>query len=75
VFDRNINISIGERRGDMTEELKLRLALAFDEGYNAHQAGKKLRDNPYSIVMGHGTDEELLYDQWIEGWYQAGSDE
>ena len=57
----------------MNIEFKDHLRAAFREGFAAFQEGLKIRDNPYFSV--YGTDQELLYDEWICGWYQGAEDE
>jgi hypothetical protein len=52
-----------------TDAQKRELEYAFQDGFRAFQEQLKVRDNPYSPVF--GTYECHLYDQWIEGWYQA----
>lgn len=57
-----------------SKEQNAELKFAFQEGYKAYQNDQKVTENPYS-PMGVGTYEQDLYDEWIDGWYQAGSDE
>jgi hypothetical protein len=48
--------------------------VAFKQGYRAYQDGLKISDNPYFTGVAETFDEEL-YENWIDGWYQAGADD
>lgn len=47
---------------------------AFREGCKAYQDGLKIRDNPYSFTTFESFNN-VLYEKWIDGWYNGADDD